>query len=522
MTDLLAVKASASMPAGATAVGTFVFSDTFTKETGIKKAVAERNGFAGKKGTVWSRLEGEETQVLVGLGDSKSVDVAAIRSGVASFVRAVSKHRRAGMELSEAVAAAADLDTNSLAAFVAESAILANYSFDDYRDSENSATKLNALTLTTAEPLIPVRAAIATASAVAAEVCFARDLVNTPGGDLTPARYADLAAERAREAGLSVEVFDKKGIEDLELGGVLAVNKGSVHPPRLLKLTYTPDSTSASGEATTESPSEESESEAAGDLPTVVLVGKGITFDSGGLSLKPPDGMIGMKMDMGGSAAVIAAMCALPAVQAPVRVVGITPMTDNMTGGDAQRPGDIYTAKDGTRVEVLNTDAEGRLILADALALAVEEEPDAIVDLATLTGACMVALGERIAGLMSNNDDFRAQVAAAAEEAGERMWPLPLPADYDDQLKSDVADVKNIGSRYGGSLTAGLFLKRFVGDDIPWAHIDIAGPAYASDAADVSPKGGTGFGVRTLVELLSNWGIGEEDPPEPVSEGVSG
>ncbi len=494
--DLLAVKASATIPAGATAVGTFVFKDRLTKDTGIKKAVAERNGFSGGTGSVWKRTDGENTQVLIGLGDSDKLDAAAIRSGVAAFIRAVSKHRRAGLSLDPDVAEALGVEPSELAGLIAEAAILANYSFEEYRSSDDEGPKLNALTLATDESLQGVRAEIGAGAALAAEVCFARDMVNTPGGDLTPARYADIAAERARAAGLTAEVLGKPEIQKLELGGLLAVNKGSEHPPRLLKLTYTPESPEAP-----ESP-ESSEEQ---DLPTVVLVGKGITFDSGGLSLKPAEGMMGMKMDMGGSAAVIAAMCALPAVQAPVKVVGITPMTDNMTGGDAQRPGDIYTAKDGTTVEVLNTDAEGRLILADALALAVEEEPDAIVDLATLTGACMVALGDKIAGLMSNNDDFRDQVGQAAKNAGERMWPLPLPDDYAEQLKSDVADVKNIGSRYGGTLTAGLFLKRFVGDDIPWAHIDIAGPAYASEVADVSPKGGTGFGVRTLVELLRTW-----------------
>ncbi len=489
MPDLLAVKASSSMPAGATAAGEFVYSDTLTKTTGIKKAVAERNNFSGAVGSIWLRADGDKSHVLIGLGPSESAGTAEITSGVAAFVRGVSKHRRAGITL-----AGVDGDPVELAGVVAEAAVLANYSFDDYRTDDEEVPKLSALTVVADGSLPPLRAAIAPAVAVAAEVCFARDLVNTPGGDLTPAKYADMAAERAREAGLVAEIFDEAGVAELELGGVLAVNKGSVHPPRLLKLTHTPEG-------------------ADDDTPTVALVGKGITFDSGGLSLKTPEGMIGMKMDMGGSAAVIGAMCALPALDVDVKVISFTPMTDNMTGGDAQRPGDIYTAKDGTTVEVLNTDAEGRLILADALSLAVEDEPDAIVDLATLTGACVVALGDKIAGLMSNNDDFRDQVQASAKAAGERMWPLPLPEDYAKQLKSDVADVKNIGTRFGGTLTAGLFLKRFVGDDIPWAHIDIAGPAFASEVVGVSPKGGTGFGVRTLVELLKTWPSEDEDDP---------
>jgi leucyl aminopeptidase len=222
-----------------------------------------------------------------------------------------------------------------------------------------------------------------------------------------------------------------------------------------------------------------------------------------------------MKMDMGGAAAVIAAVCALPALDVGVRVIGFAPMTDNMVNGDAQRPGDVYTARNGTTVEVLNTDAEGRLVLGDALALASEEEPDAIVDLATLTGACLVALGDRIAGLMANDDDFRATVADAAARAGERVWPLPLPDDYRPRLDSQIADIKNIGGgRYGGTLTAGLFLRDFVGEGIPWAHLDIAGPAWLSEPDGEQPKGGTGFGVRTLISLLEGWGAADEADPD--------
>ncbi len=286
-------------------------------------------------------------------------------------------------------------------------------------------------------------------------------------------------------------MLDEEDIRAARLGGLLAVNKGSAHPPRLVKLTYEP---AADLNPSTEGPTE-----------TVALVGKGITFDSGGLSIKGSEPMIGMKMDMGGAAAVIAAMCALPALEVPVRVVSFTPMTDNMTGPDAQRPGDVYTARNGTTVEVLNTDAEGRLVLGEALVLASEEEPAAIIDLATLTGACVVALGEKIAGLMSNDEDLRTRIASASQQAGERMWPLPLPDDYAKGLESDVADIKNIGTRYGGTLTAGLFLQRFVAPGIPWAHLDIAGPAMGQNEDGANPKGGTGFGVRTLCQFLVSW-----------------
>jgi len=229
--------------------------------------------------------------------------------------------------------------------------------------------------------------------------------------------------------------------------------------------------------------------------------------------------MMEMKSDMAGAAAVIAAMCALPALGVTTRVVAFTPMTDNMVGGSAQRPGDVYTARNGKTVEVLNTDAEGRLILADALALAAEEEPDAIVDLATLTGACMIALGTKIAGLMGNDEEFVGRVERAAGAAGERVWHLPLPADYRAQLDSTIADLRNIATgRYGGTLTAGLFLGEFVPDGTPWAHLDIAGPAFSSDGDAETPKGGTGFGVRTLLELLTSWGE-EGSDEEPAEEG---
>jgi leucyl aminopeptidase len=214
--------------------------------------------------------------------------------------------------------------------------------------------------------------------------------------------------------------------------------------------------------------------------------------------------MMGMKGDMGGAAAVTAATCAIAELGLPVAITTYTPLTDNMTGGDAQRPGDVFTARNGTTVEVLNTDAEGRLILADALSIASEEKPDAIIDLATLTGACMVALGPEIAGVMGTDDSLVGEVEAAATEAGEKVWSLPLPKGYRKQLDSSVADLKNIGTRYGGALTAGLFLKEFVASGVPWVHIDIAGPAFAEDGSEPqNPRGGTGFGVRTLVALAA-------------------
>ena len=506
MTELLSVKVAASAPSGATAIGELVCSDRLNRIPGVKKAVAERNGFTGAVGSLLRVAEGDTTRLIAGLGRSNEVDDDAVARATAAIVRAAAKHRRIAMLAPPGPDGAPSEHTVCV---IAEAAMLAGYTFADFKSSDDAAPKLDAVTIVTSGDLRAARTAVAGATAVAKAVGFARDLVNLPGGELTPPRFALLGAERAEAAGLEAEVLDEAAIAELGLGGLLAVNKGSVHPPRLLKLTYTPAVADAAGsEGDTEQEGSEGGGEGGG--VTVALVGKGITFDSGGLSIKPAESMIGMKMDMAGAAAVIAAMCALPAVAAPVRVVSFTPMTDNMTGGDAQRPGDVYTARNGKTVEVLNTDAEGRLILGDALALAAEEDPAAIVDLATLTGACLVALGERIAGLMSNDEDLASSVERAAESAGERLWRMPLPPDYRKLLDSDVADIKNIGTRYGGTLTAGLFLKEFVGDT-PWAHIDIAGPAMGSEVDGVNPKGGTGFGVRTLLELLRTWGTDSGD-----------
>ena len=314
---------------------------------------------------------------------------------------------------------------------------------------------------------------------------LARDLVNQPGGTLTPTALATRAEELADLKGFDIEVLDRAAIEDEKLGGLLGVNRGSIEEPRFVKLTWDPPGKVRG---------------------TVALVGKGITFDSGGLSLKTSDSMIGMKGDMAGAAAVLAAFTALDAVQPPVRVRGYLPLTDNMPGGDATRVGDVLRIRNGTTVEVLNTDAEGRLVLADALALATEDEPDAIVDLATLTGACMVALGMKTAGLMGNHQGLLDQVQAAADAEGEPVWPLPLPPDMRTELDSEVADIKNIsGKRWGGASVAGVFLQEFVGDGIPWVHLDIAGPADSPDDDGLTRKGGTGFGVRTLLHLLTSY-----------------
>ncbi len=494
MAELANVKVARTTPSSVRAEVVLVTVEGVGRQRSVPKAAVDRAGFTGAAESVAVIDDGERATVLVGLGSAAGLCTDQLRRAGAAAARTVSRYRRVAVQWPEV----SGLDDAVAAGAIAEGVLIGSYSFDEFRSASEPRRPLTVTLVrdVDAAELRALKAQVERAAVIADAVAFARDLVNTPGGDLTPEVFADRAADRARAAGLEVEVLDADAIRDAELGGLLAVNRGSIHPPRFVVLRYTPDESL----------------DPTGD--TLALVGKGITFDSGGLSIKPADAMIGMKMDMGGAAAVIAAACALPALGARTSVVAYVPMTDNMIDGDAQRPGDVFTARGGTTVEVLNTDAEGRLILADALVMASEEAPAGIVDLATLTGACLVALGDRIAGLMSNDDGFRATVAAAAAIAGERVWPLPLPADYRPRLDSKIADIANIGGgRFGGTLTAGLFLQEFVGEGIPWAHLDIAGPAYLDQADGEQGPGATGFGVRTLIALVEGWSSGDADDP---------
>ena len=365
---------------------------------------------------------------------------------------------------------------------LAEGLGLGSYGFADYKDPA-PGTALEAATIV-AKGGQRVADAVARGAATAVAQGLVRDLVNTPGGDLTPEAFADQIREVGAELGLEVSVLGRAEVIAAGMGGLAGVARGSDQEPRFVTITYRPEGKPRG---------------------RIALVGKGVTFDSGGLSIKPATAMEGMKGDMAGAATVFATMTLVPQIAPRLEVVAYLPLTDNMLGGDATRVGDVLRAKNGKTIEVLNTDAEGRLILADALTVATESEPDAIIDLATLTGACMVALGDRTAGAMGNHDGLRERVLDAADHAGEAMWPLPLPEHLRKGIDSDIADLKNIGSNgYGGALTAGLFLREFVGE-VPWVHLDIAGPADARSGYDEVSKGGTGFGVRTLARLLATW-----------------
>ena len=426
--------------------------------------------------------------VAVGLGHEdqggERARLESLRRAAGSAVRALTGGKTQSIALSLPAADAAETEA------VALGALLGRYSFTRYRSAPNG-TGTSTGTATTNSPSLTVLSAAAgadeaarRAQALADGMTLVRDLVNTSPSQLYPETFAGEAARVAESTGLTVEILDHQALADGGYGGITGVGQGSVHPPRLVRLAY----------------------QHPGASKTVVFAGKGITFDSGGLSLKPPKAMEAMKSDMGGAAAVLGALQAIATLKPEVNVVGYLPMAENMPGGAAQRPSDVITIFGGKTVEVLNTDAEGRLVLADALARSAEDAPDLIVDVATLTGAQLVALGPRIAGVMASDDELAAAVAETARQAGEQAWPMPLPEELRKGLDSTVADIANVaGERFGGMLVAGLFLKEFVPEGTRWAHVDIAGPAFhESEAYGYTPKGGTGAAVRMLVQVAAD------------------
>ncbi len=475
------------VPADALVVGAPVFAGRRLPPgagADLDMAFLAQRGFEGRPGEALAIPSGRGMWVALGVGDPDHVTAETLRRAAAAFVRTAWRDTDAATTL--LAAAPAGLDPAVAAQAVAEGAFLAAYRFGRYK-SDPKACRLESMAVvrpaTSAGSADGVSRGLARGARVAAAVALARDLVNEPAAAMTPRRLAERAAEVAEAEGLTLTVLDEHQIVSEGLGGLAGVAQGSDEPARLIELVYDPPGAGGS----------------------IALVGKGITFDSGGLSIKTAEGMETMKTDKSGAAAVLAAMSVIAALAPPVKVIAIIPTTENMPGGAAVKPGDVLRIRNGKTVEVLNTDAEGRLVLADGLSLAVEAGVDAIIDVATLTGACIVALGRRIGGLMGNHQGWIDQVRSAGERAGEELWPLPLPEDYRKLIDSDVADVKNIsGGRYGGALTAGLFLREFVGD-VPWAHLDIAGPARSEEDDGYLQKGGTGFGVRTLVEAVMSF-----------------
>ena len=424
--------------------------------------------------------------ILVGLGEADKFTADVARRATAQGMKKASDLK------AKTVATAVPGTEQDIAAAVeavAEAALLAVYHYHGQKSGDSPASLPESLLIYIAadEDVDAAKQDVQAGEAIAAGVQITRDLVNLPPNVCTPAYMAQVAGEVAKEVGLKIEVLEKKQMEALGMGALLGVAQGSETPPRFIVLEHNADK--------------------ANELDTVVLVGKGVTFDTGGYSLKTRDGMSKMKGDMGGGGAVIGAMRAIGALKVPLHVVGLIPAADNMVSGKAYRPQDVVKASNGVTIEIISTDAEGRLLLADALAFASRYEPQAVVDIATLTGACMVALGGVAAGLFSTDDQLRDQLVGAGLRTSEQLWPLPLYEEYGKTLESQTADTKNSGGRMGGAGVAAIFLKNFV--DYPaWAHIDMAGMEADNnpfEAAYVPGKGATGFGVRLFTDFVRNW-----------------
>ncbi|MFM7253874.1 MAG: leucyl aminopeptidase [Ilumatobacteraceae bacterium] len=470
------VQINRSVPKSAQAVGVPVgTTGAVPRLLGLSRAALSAHGFEGKVGQSLAVPSGDgPTLVAVGIGDPGKVDTTVLRTAAAAVVRAAGSRAVVATTLADLPG----IDAARAGQAVAEGALLAAYRFAGIKKKANTSA-LTDLVLVAGEARAKGVSTGAERGRVTAGAAYlARDLANLPPAYMTARMMAEKAQEVGRTSGLTVEVFDEHQLAEMGCGGMLGVNRGSKEPPRMVRLTYTPKNPSGH----------------------LALVGKGVMFDSGGLSLKPSDGMITMKMDMSGAAAVLSAMSTLKALRCKSKVTGYLMCTDNMGGGDAFKLGDVLTFRNGKTSEIHNTDAEGRLVLADGLSLAVEDKADAVIDIATLTGACMVALGTKIAGVMGNDDAVISRVRAASKTTDEQVWQLPLERGYRSLLDSGVADMRNIGGPHGGAITAALFLSEFVGD-VPWAHLDIAGPMAVDGDSGWLSRGATGFGTRLLIDM---------------------
>ncbi len=411
-----------------------------------------------------------------GLGKKEDFNLDKVRRVAGDFSRSLRKlncHRVATV-----LHGAGSIEPEDSAEGITEGSLLGLYNFTRYKKPEYEEIA-EMLIIGDNSQLTAVSHGIESGTIMAEATVIARDMVNEPANQMTPTRMAEIAEEIANKYDLEFKVFDSRDMETMGMGALLGVASGSSQPPKLITLGYkgNPDSRNTAG-----------------------FLGKGVTFDSGGISIKPSEGMGEMKDDMAGGAAVMAALAAIARLKCKINITVIIPAVENLPSGNALKPGDILKAMNGKTIEIISTDAEGRLILADALSYAVKQSLSPLVDLATLTGACRVALGTGYSGLFSNNQRLANEIANAANKTGEKVWQMPLPEEYKQQNKSLIADIKNTGNRYGGAITAALFLAEFI-DDVPWAHIDIAGTASSNKESGYTVKGATGVGVRTLTEL---------------------
>ena len=436
--------------------------------------------------------------LLVGLGKIEKFARERLRRAAATAAKTARSAKAGSLAIVEpdpdvVDRASTDLGNQrweTVGAALGEGAFLSLYAFDKYLTTDESRrAPPKRITIVSLSPkrMHEMQRGLVRAQIVSEATCLARDLANAPANELFPESLAAAARKAGRKNGFRVKVLGKPAISRLKMGGLLGVAKGSDKPPRFIVMEYLRSR----------------------QHPTLVLVGKGVTFDAGGISIKPASGMAEMKMDMSGAAAVIGTFQAAAALKLPIHLVGLVPATENLLGGSAMKPGDILIHHNGKTSEVDNTDAEGRLILADALGYASLFKPDLVIDLATLTGACVVALGHFATGMMGNDQNSMDQLREAGERTYERLWQLPMFDEYEKLVKSDVADVKNVGGRWGGAITAAMFLKKFIGK-YKWVHLDIAGTAMLEEPQDYTPKGGSGVGVRLLVDFMRSWNRGKK------------
>lgn len=464
---------------------------------GLLKALAKSGDWTGKLGAQTllynPKASGPRRILLLGAGAPAQVDLERVRQTASRAVKRSGDLQQKEIALLFPTQTA--FDARSLAQALAEGCVLGDYRYDAYvtgRENRNGPVQSVTLVTPTATGAIEGRAGAERGRTLADVVCKVRDMVNAPANELTPTRMAELAVESARAYGYKSEILEKRDMQKLGMGGLLAVAQGSDQPPRFIVLQY----------------------DGGGSGAPFVVVGKGLTFDAGGLCLKPAQKMDEMKGDMAGGAAALGILEAVARLGLPGRVVSIVPATENLLGGSAYRPGDILRMMNGKTVFVDNTDAEGRIILADALTYAQRFKPRGIVDFATLTGAALVALGQTATAVLGTDRDLVDGLMRAGERSFERLWELPLWEEFEDLIKSPIADIKNSGGKYGGTITAAAFLRHFVGST-PWAHLDIAGTAYLDKAEGYRPQAATGVGVRLLVEYLQSLAGSATAPPAP-------
>jgi len=461
--------------------------------SGMIKSLTNLEDFEGREGKIlYLNTHGKipSRQVgLVGLGKKERFSLYVLRKVGASLARLASEKAAKRLAISLPPEWFKDFEGEELSQAIVEGVALGSYKFLKYktdREKEKKRQIEEIYLLSSAPRLSSLEKGQRLGEIFSQATIFARDLVNEPSSVTTPTFLADLACKLAKNNGFNCKVYEKEEIRKLGMGAFLAVAQGTEEPPKFIRLEYNPPSLKLRR------------------ARKIVLVGKGITFDTGGLSLKKQEDMETMKMDMAGAAAILGIFSVIKALEPEAHVIGLIPATENMPSGRAIKPGDVVSAADSKTIEIVNTDAEGRLTLADALSIGAREKPQVMIDLATLTGACIVALGEEIAGLFSTDETLGREIQRAAEATGEKLWLMPLAEEYKEFLKSEVADLKNVsGKKYGGAITAALFLKEFV-NGVPWVHLDIAGPAWEEKGTDLIPHGGSGFGARTILKFLMN------------------